>query len=242
MEVAGKSDVGKVRKINEDCIFLNKDRIGCLPNLFIIADGMGGHNAGEMASRIAIDSFVEFIKNQAYKNIVNIEEVIINGIDKINKLVYNKSLKNEKFAGMGTTFLVATLVDSEIYIGNVGDSRLYFANKNLKKITTDHSLVEEMLLEGKITKNEADNHPKKNIITRAVGVESNIKVDIFHKTIEESFYILMCSDGLTNMIKEDEILEYIKGIKQIDKGVEILVDQANKNGGYDNISVILIKK
>ena len=238
MKSYGKTDKGVVRNQNQDYIFYSDNPVGNLPNLYILADGMGGHNAGAFASSYAVNSYVSYVKNIEEVNLVNI---IQKGIKFVNKLVYNKAETNKQYSKMGTTFVVATITDDFLYIGNVGDSRLYIIDSDISKITKDHSLVEEMLDIGFITEEEAKNHPKKNIITRAVGVEEEIEVDIYKISYNLGDTILMCSDGLTNMVEDETINNIIQTEKNITVLVDKLVEKANVNGGTDNISVIIIK-
>lgn len=234
-------DIGKIRKINQDHIYASPTPMGALPNVFIVADGMGGHNAGEMASRLAIDYFVEYIQSSEEHG--EITDLIKRGIEVANEKVHEHSLKDEEYSGMGTTFLVATFSekDNKSYIANVGDSRLYsYDGEKLIKVTKDHSLVEEMVHSGEITRQEAKNHPKKNIITRAVGVEDSIRVDTYELDLTHIKLVLLCSDGLTNMVDEDSIVETVKA-ENIDDACKKLTEQANNNGGYDNISIIIVE-
>ena len=198
MKAIGKTHKGKIRNINQDSFFISKDEIGQLPNLYIIADGMGGHKAGEYASMCAVEQFVNYVKTL---DETRITEIFIKGIDYINELIYKKSLTDENYSGMGTTFIVCSIKNNILYVANVGDSRLYLINDTIKQITEDHSLVEELIKCGKLTRCQSKNHPNKNIITRAVGVDKTVKCDIFTLTITSEEFILMCSDGLTNYVR-----------------------------------------
>lgn len=242
MRYSSLCDTGKLRKINQDNIFCSSDKIGCLPNLYIVADGMGGHNAGELASQLSIEYFLEFLREQE-SQLCDIEMMLNKGIEKINELVYNKSLNDPHCQGMGTTFICATykLDKQQLYVANVGDSRLYAIGQEIKKVTIDHSLVEEMIKDGELTEQEARNHPKKNIITRAVGVEVNLAVDTYVVDCRDITHILLCSDGLTNMLDEEEMKKLIDQAGSVEEACHILVAEANERGGYDNISVILIE-
>lgn len=236
-------DTGKLRKVNQDNIFCSSEKIGCLPNLFVVADGMGGHNAGELASKLAIDYYIDYLKQKANEDNCDIETVLKDGISYINDLVYKESLKDENYEGMGTTFVGATFIEEtgDLFVVNVGDSRLYLINDGIRKLTRDHSLVEEMLQDGELTEQEAKNHPKKNIITRAVGVEPKLSADTYKVNCQNVNWILLCSDGLTNMIEEDEMLQYITNALTLQDACNELVNEANQRGGYDNISVILME-
>lgn len=239
MRSFGKTDKGIQRAKNEDTIFRSDTSVGLLPNLYIIADGMGGHKSGAFASDYAVNSFVKFVKNINDSNPVSI---IKKGIKDINYLLHEKSSTDDIYYRMGTTFVVATIIDDKLYIGNIGDSRLYIINKAIHKITKDHSLVEELIHTGYITEDEAQEHPEKHVITRAVGIEPYIEVDIYQINLNKEDNILMCSDGLTNMLKEEEIQKMLKETTDIKKTVELLIDKANQNGGNDNISVIIINQ
>lgn len=236
----GKTDVGLMRTINQDSIFVSKKPIGKLPNLFIVADGMGGHKAGDVASRMAIEKFVKYVCTTHMTDPANILD---SGIISINKEIYHLAESNRDYSGMGTTFVVATLTDNHLYIANVGDSRLYVVGRDIKQITRDHSLVEDMVRMGMIAREEARTHYKKNVITKAIGVaeDKSAVPDIFEIEIEEGDKLLLCSDGLTNMIEDYEIRKIIAGSDNLEDAVNSLINQANENGGKDNISVVLVE-
>lgn len=156
-----------------------------------------------------------------------------------NMAVYKEARENSQYEGMGTTVVACTLQDRTLYVANIGDSRLYLINNGIKQITSDHSLVEEMVKNGNITEREARIHPQKNIITRALGIDDRVRADYFEISVETSDIVLMCTDGLTNMIEDDDIEYIVKHSSSIEKAVEVLVAKANENGGYDNITVIL---
>lgn len=238
----GKTDKGKKRKRNEDAIFYSDHPIGCLTNLYIIADGMGGHKAGAFASDFAVHSFVDFVKkfNVTEQNKVPIC-IIDEGINYINNILHKKAEKDIHLYKMGTTFVVATIVENKLYIGNIGDSRLYIINHTIQRITKDHSLIEEMIHTGYITREQAKEHPDRHIITRAVGIENNVKADIFEIPLKNDDIVLMCSDGLTSMLDDQEIKNIIVNNKELEKSVNQLINMANEKGGNDNISVIVIK-
>lgn len=236
----GKTDVGMMRTINQDCIYVSKKPIGKLQNLFIVADGMGGHKAGDVASRLAIDNFIKYACTTHMTDPANILDA---GIISINHDVYQMANSNKDFAGMGTTFVAATIVDNHMYIANVGDSRLYVINREIKQITRDHSLVEDMVKLGLLEKNDARTHYRKNVITKAIGVADDkaSTPDIFEIEIDPGDKILLCSDGLTNMVEDYEIKKIVKNSETIEEAVHQLVEQANENGGKDNISAIIIE-
>lgn len=232
------TDIGKKRKRNQDYVFTSEIPIGCLPNLFIVADGMGGHNAGDFASKYTVEILVEEIGLSKETSPVVVLE---NAIKSANQHIREKSLENEEFNGMGTTLVAATIQDDTLCVANVGDSRLYVISKEMKQITRDHSLVEEMIRRGELARDQARSHPNKNIITRAIGAEDDLEVDFFQVKLEEGDFILMCSDGLTNMIEDEDIRMLLEGQRDIVEKAEVLVNTANNNGGKDNIAVILIE-
>ncbi|MDF2820770.1 MAG: Serine/threonine protein phosphatase [Clostridiales bacterium] len=239
MEVYGITDIGQKRTNNQDYIFYSGEKIGNLPNLFIVADGMGGHNAGDQASSIAVKNFIEFVDNTDLYSITDILKI---GIKEMNSIVYKLSMENEEFTGMGTTFVVAVIDYGTLYVANIGDSRAYIVNEeNINKVTIDHSFVEEMLISGQITEEEAINHPKKNRITRAIGVSDTVMVDLFEQKLNSNDYVLMCSDGLTNMLSNNEIKEILLSNTDVEEKVKNLISASNCNGGDDNISAIVIK-
>lgn len=237
MKVFSATDIGQKRQMNQDFIYTSAEPVGNLPNLFVVADGMGGHNAGDFASRYSVSVLVETIKKDKNFNPV---KIIRNGIEEANREILAQSRQNETMAGMGTTMVAATVVGGYAYVANVGDSRLYVAGETLKQITQDHSLVAEMVRLGELSPEEARNHPDKNIITRAVGTADEVKIDFFDIKLEPGDQILMCSDGLSNMVSDRDIQEILQTAQGEDRAQE-LVDQANANGGKDNIAVIVIE-
>ncbi|SKA92380.1 protein phosphatase [Caloramator quimbayensis] len=237
MLIECRTDKGKVRDINEDYIMVFKTN---KYSLIIVADGMGGHNAGEIASKLACITVRDFI-SQNYITYDNNEELIRDALVKANNLVYEESQNNINYSGMGTTITCCLISNDELYLGHVGDSRAYIVNENgIKKITEDHSYVQELINNGSITENEAVSHPQRNLITRAIGAEKYVVVDTKHETIKEEDYIILCTDGLTSYLSNDEIKDLIieYGILAVDK----LINIANDRGGYDNISVIVAKR
>ena len=213
--------------------------MGNLPNLFVVADGMGGHNAGDYASSHGVQIMVGEIRSDADFNPV---KVIRHAIEHANSEIYRQAAQNPDFAGMGTTLVVCTIVGHYAYIANVGDSRLYVVHERIRQITRDHSLVQEMVRMGELDPEEARNHPKKNVITRALGAERTINADFFDIKLDPGCTILMCSDGLSNMVEDRNIEEIIlTPEKTLSEKGRMLVRTANQNGGKDNIAVILIE-
>ena len=239
MKAFSITDIGEKRRINQDYVFCELNPIGNLPNLFIVADGMGGHNAGDYASMFCVEFFTEHIQNSDITSpIALIEEAIRN----TNEKLYEKSKQQIDYEGMGTTFVVATIYDKDMYVANIGDSRLYVIGKEIRQITEDHSLVQAMVKTGELNKDEAKTHPNKNIITRALGTSETAQPDYFEVEIAEGDIVLMCSDGLTNMLNDETIEQVIReNADNPQTAAETLVKQANENGGKDNITVIIVK-
>lgn len=238
MKAYAETNIGVKRTTNQDYVFETTKSVGRLPNLFIVADGMGGHKAGEVASKSAVEAAVKQIKSSKEKDPISIMQEAVN---RANDVVVDRAVNEEGCAGMGTTMVVATVTEKAIYIANVGDSRLYFINGEIHQITRDHSYVEEMVFLGEIPREEARNHEKKNIITRAIGVEKDIFADYFEVHYKQGDYILLCSDGLTNMVEDEKIKEIVLSNMSIDDKSRTLIELANENGGKDNISVVLVE-
>ena len=232
------TDVGKLRNINQDFVYASDQSVGNLPNLLIVADGMGGHNAGEYASRYAVEAMVDHIGKAEEKGPV---PLLSGAVRAANEAVLQRSVSDKAMEGMGTTVVAATVVDECLYIANVGDSRLYIIDDGIEQITRDHSLVEEMVRAGEIARSSARTHPDKNVITRAVGLRKKLKADYFDVSLNPADLLLLCSDGLTNMVDDEDILRIVKGAASIEEAAQELVDTANRNGGSDNISVILAR-
>lgn len=232
------TDIGKKRLLNQDYVFTSETAIGNLPNLFIVADGMGGANAGDFASKYTVEVITEEIA--ACKD-DNLEEIIRKAVTTANQKLRQKAMELEELSGMGTTVVVATCQEKLLTIANVGDSRLYIVNEEISQITKDHSLVEEMVRLGGLSKELARSHPDKNIITRAIGATDDLHIDFFNVNIKKGDMILLCSDGLTNMLEDDQIHDILKSQASIAKKAEQLIEAANGNGGRDNIAVILIE-
>lgn len=232
------TDIGLKRKLNQDYVFSSEMQVGKLPNLFVVADGMGGHKAGDYASREATRTMVEYIQGCEDDNPV---AVIRKAIELANSRLIEKARESEDYAGMGTTIVAATIIEDCLYVANVGDSRLYLLNEELKQITRDHSYVGEMVRLGSLDEEEARFHPKKNVITRAVGGGNEIQIDFFEIPLSPGDVILMCTDGLTNMLDDSEIRLIIEKQRDVVEKAEALVRAANENGGMDNITVTIIE-
>ena len=212
--------------------------MGNLPNVFIVADGMGGHNAGDYASKVTVETMLAEMQSSFEKNPTLIFR---RAIEEANELIRRRAGEDKKLEGMGTTVVVASCMGRFLQVANVGDSRLYVVNREIRQITRDHSLVEEMVRMGGLDRADARNHPDKNIITRAVGAEDHVEPDFFTVELREGDTVLMCSDGLTNMLEDEEIRMIISDARDLVEKAERLVEAANANGGRDNISVILIE-
>jgi len=241
MKVIAKSDVGKSREMNQDYYYISPDESKI--SLYILADGMGGYKGGEIASKLATVSVKNYIESNFENTVKDKEEIlklIKNSMEYANMVVYEKSKEDKELDSMGTTLEVCLIYNNRAYIGHVGDSRIYRIRKDIfRKLTTDHSYVEKLVKDGTITKEEAINHPKKNMLTKALGCTPYLEPDVTVKGFIKDDIILMCSDGLTNMIPENEIYELIKA--DYEQAPSKLVDKANENGGYDNITAIVIK-
>lgn len=240
MKAYAKSDIGKAREMNQDYFYISSDNDKY--KIYIVADGMGGYKGGEIASSLASISVKSYIESNIDKIELNKEkimELIKNSILYANTVVYNKSKENSDLEGMGTTIEVCLIYNNRAYIGHVGDSRIYRIRKNIiRRLTRDHSYVEDLVRDGTITREEAYNHPKKNMITRALGCYSNVEPDVMVRGFLPDDIIVMTSDGLTNMIKDDEIYNIVKD--NVETAHEKLIEKANELGGYDNITVIIL--
>lgn len=236
MKAYAKTDVGSKRSMNQDFFYCSEIAIGSFRNLFIVADGMGGHKAGDYASKLCVESMVESIEKSSHKTPVTIFEEAVNIA---NEKIYNEANEHLEFDGMGTTMVACTIWDQTMYIANIGDSRLYLLRESLSQITNDHSLVEELVKQGNITESEARVHPQKNIITRALGTDMQVNADYFEITVEKGDIVLLCSDGLSNMLDDEDMAYIIKHSDTLEEAGTALVEQANRNGGDDNITVVL---
>lgn len=232
------TDVGQKRITNQDFVYASDNPVGNLPNLFVVADGMGGHKAGDMASRLTVEVLLDSIRINREQNPI---KIIRAAIETANTKILEIASKDENLFGMGTTVVVATVLGHYMYVANVGDSRLYLIRDRIEQITKDHSLVEEMVRIGEINREQARNHPDKNIITRAVGASKNVEIDFFDMRLEPGDIILMCSDGLSNMLEDIEIERIIKCGSDLPEIALELVARANQNGGKDNIAVVLVE-
>ncbi len=231
------TDIGLKRKLNQDYVFTANMEIGYLPNLYLVADGMGGHKAGDFASKHAVETIVEEISS---KKEADTFTALNQAITEANSRIKQKAMEDENMSGMGTTLVAAVIEGRTLKVANVGDSRLYLINQKIEQITVDHSFVEEMVRLGELDREQARNHEKKNIITRAIGAESKVKVDFFEVQLKDGDQILMCTDGVSNMLTDQEIFQIVKEERSQEEKVEELVKSANDHGGRDNMGIILI--
>lgn len=233
------TDIGKKRTVNQDYVYNTDDSIGRFNNLYIVADGMGGHNAGDMASRICVETVCGSIADSELTTPVSI---LRQAVRASNRKVREVAGTSPEYEGMGTTLVISTVLDGVLYVANIGDSRLYILRETLEQITEDHSLVEEMVKSGELAKENVRSHPNKNIITRALGIGQDVEADYFQVEVMENDIILMCSDGLTNMVEDIDIEYTIKSSRNNpEKAMIELLSKANEAGGKDNITVLVVK-
>ena len=298
MKTYSITDTGILREMNQDYFFASDEPVGNLPNLYIVADGMGGHKAGDYASRYTTQRIVASVSRSSGEEPVTI---LKEAITTANRLLITEAAEDEAKKGMGTTLVAATIIDGRLYVANVGDSRLYIIGTDgIRQITRDHSLVaemvrigevgakearehpdkniitravgageeveadffevelkkddhilictdgltnmvEEMVRIGEVGAKEAREHPDKNIITRAVGAGEEVEADFFEVELKKDDHILICTDGLTNMVEDEEICSIILRDASIEERAGLLVKTANDNGGKDNITVMIIE-
>lgn len=236
-----KSDKGKVREINQDYYYISEplDQV----QLYILADGMGGYSGGEIASSLAVQTAKNYIENN-FKDIEKDKDSIIqllgSSMEYANMIVYEKSKENPELQGMGTTLEICLIYNNKAYIGHIGDSRIYRIRKDfIRKLTQDHSYVQKLVKEGTITKEQAEHHPQKNMLMKALGCNAFVEPDVMVKGFLKDDILIMCSDGLTNLV--DQTTLYEMASKNIEQATKDLVKLANDRGGNDNITVIIIK-
>ena len=241
MKFFAKSDVGKARETNQDSFYISQP--SQTTGLYIVADGMGGYNGGDIASRLAVTAAKEYIEENFIKvehNKEELQKLIKNAIEYANMLVYEKSKENKELEGMGTTIEIVLAYNNRVYIGHIGDSRVYRIRKNfMRKLTVDDSYVQKLIKDGKITKEEAVNHPKKNMLTKALGCTAFAQPVVSVKGFLKDDIIVITSDGLTNMVSEDEIYKIITTNSK--NPADELIEKANNAGGIDNITVVIVK-
>ena len=238
MKVYAKTDIGKTRESNQDAFdtgYFNDGTVWA-----VVCDGMGGVSGGQVASSLCIDKTVNAIKRSYRENMTvnNAKNMLVSAINAANSYVFDESLKDRDLKGMGTTIVAVVIVNNIAVVAHVGDSRAYIINDTINQITKDHSFVQLLVDNGRITPEEAENHPDKNIITRAIGIEGFVDVDVDIVDIKDEDILLLCTDGLNGYVKDDDILKTVK--EYGDSSTEKLVETANLNGGHDNITVVLI--
>ncbi len=237
MKIVGNSDIGRVRKENQDAFWFSNPTE--TTGVGVVCDGMGGVKGGQEASKIAVDRISEWFSNHSVASAS--KKKLIHFMQDCNRAVVDGAKDNSEYIGMGTTMVLAMVNEQSVTIANIGDSRGYhITNGNIQQITKDHSAVQELVDNGKITERQARIHPNKNIITRALGIESEVEVDLFDVNTTAGDVILLCSDGLTNMVDESEIQFEVSG-GVFEDLPQRLIDLANSRGGTDNITVVAIQ-
>lgn len=237
-----KTCIGMVRSNNEDAFYV-PPKNGDYPELFIVADGMGGHRGGEVASQMAVKEVSDYINARFSKDFNEdlIKAMINDSIMEANRKILMAAMDHEEWAGMGTTITLAFFFGKKIFIGHVGDSRAYMIRNNtITQLTRDHSLVWQLMEEGRLTLDETRTHPMKNVITRALGTDKVLEPDFLEYDLKKNDIIVLCSDGLTNMLEDDEIKNIVCG-QELETAAEMLIHAANLHGGIDNITVELIR-
>ncbi len=238
MEIFARSHQGMVRSNNEDSFYFKATE----PRLLIVADGMGGHQAGEVASTTAVNAVKGCLESDKASDLPP-EKLLKEAVRMANAQIYAKASSNASLNGMGTTLTIALEHEADWYFAHVGDSRAYIINgEGIQQVSSDHTLVAELVRTGAITEVEAKTHPKKNIITKAVGTDLSVKADSFQVPMQGANALVLCTDGLTNYVEDQEILAHITGKTSLNIAVESLVQLANDRGGQDNITVVAFRK
>lgn len=239
MEIYSSTDIGLLRKTNEDYYdnYITDDLV-----LMVVADGMGGHNAGEIASELAVKSFVYHFKENLNDE-TNYIDLLISSLNYSNSIIYDESHNNEDLLNMGTTIVAALVKDNSLYVLNVGDSRAYFYNEyGFRQLSKDHSLVNDLVSNGTITEEEAKTYLQRNVITRSIGADETVEPNIIAIDIEEKDMVLLCTDGLNTMVEDHEIEEILKKEMSLKDKVNELIDFSLNRGGKDNITISLLEK
>ena len=238
MKTFSITDVGMVRQVNQDYVFTTGKPLGILQNLFVVADGMGGHQAGDYASKCTVEVMIKEIAKSEGEDI---ERVLVKAIKAANREIIKEASGDEHLKGMGTTVVAATVKEQMLYFAFVGVLRLYLFFQGLLQIIIYLFFVEEMVRLGGIKPEEAKHHPDKNIITRAIGAKADVDVDFYEHRLKRGDIILMCTDGLSNMVEDEELFHIVQGSRDIVEAGEMLVEAAKENGGTDNIGVVLFE-
>lgn len=240
MKAVGMTDIGRCRKNNEDAYYVAEETAP-FGHLYLVADGMGGCNAGEVASSHAIEAFLRYVEEHKDED-MEIPDLLTGGFQKANQEVFHQSNSASEFAEMGTTMVAAVVDQDKVYIAYVGDSRAYVMQDGmLRGVTIDHSYVMELVKLGTITLEEAAKHPKRNIITRAVGIKDTVETDLVIQNVKKGDLLLLCTDGLSGMLRDEEMQEILLEEGSVEKKAENLITRANEHGGYDNISLVLVE-
>ncbi|QED50073.1 Stp1/IreP family PP2C-type Ser/Thr phosphatase [Cytobacillus dafuensis] len=241
MKAVFKTDRGRIRQHNEDNggIFLNRSG----QRLAIVADGMGGHRAGDVASEMALSNLQKlWIETEEIKTADEAEEWLKINVEKGNTALYEHAKSTTECEGMGTTLVAAICTNHFVSIANIGDSRCYILNENgFQQLTEDHSLVNELIRSGQISKEDAEHHPMKNVVLRALGTEMTVNMDVKTIIFEDEDLLLLCSDGLSNKVQEIEMIEILKSNQSLEEKASTLIELANNNGGEDNITIIIVE-
>ena len=236
-----KSDIGKAREMNQDAYYISDSSSEI--KLYLLADGMGGYKGGEIASNLAIKCAQSYITNnfkETQKDKQSLIQLVASSMEYANMCVYEEAQKNKELEGMGTTLEIALIYNNRVFIGHIGDSRIYRIRKAIiRKLTQDHSYVQKLVKDGTITPEQAEKHPQKNILLKVLGCNAFIEPDVMVRGFLKDDILVMCSDGLSNMVKQDDI--YKMAMENIEQAPVELVRKANENGGYDNITVVVIK-
>ena len=238
MRYSALTDLGLVRSNNEDSLFARDSSIGRLDNLFIVADGMGGHVGGEYASAFVVSKIPDLLEKRQKEE--RLADTLLTVTDRANRALYQLSRNDKRLQGMGSTLVMTTIRDGEAHVINVGDSRLYRFDGVLMQVTRDHSLVDEMVEQGKLTKDDPFYAANKNVITRAMGIGAYVEPDYFLVPLGPGNRLLLCSDGLSGMVEDEKIAQVLREVPDTDAAASRLMEMAREAGGKDNITVILI--
>lgn len=237
MRVGSLTDIGKVREINQDSFAVDLET-----GLFLVADGMGGHAAGEKASQTAVEIITQKVKAGASgASNGQLLDLLQTSIQEANREIINASMEDQSMRGMGTTATVLVAKGNQLYVGHVGDSRAYMVrNRRIDQITDDHSIVAQLVRARAITPQEAARHPYRNVITRCLGMQVDVEADTQQRELKSGDRLLICSDGLSGLVSDDEMLQHVLSSTDPQKTCEDLVNLANERGGNDNITVVLV--
>ncbi len=231
------TDIGKLRRTNQDFVYASDSALGGLDNFYMVADGMGGHRGGGFASRYAVERMTELLASDRENEAV---PAMNRALATVNQELFQKAAAFDELRGMGTTIVAATTSGGTMYVMNIGDSRLYLVSDSIRQVTRDHSLVEDMIAQGKLTRGSTLYYQKKNVITRAVGVAPAVTADFFEVDVHSGDKVLLCTDGLSNLVSDSEILDTLSRAGTGQEAAARLLQMANAGGGPDNISAVII--